>query len=102
MIGQFKSAVTRRVNALRGTSGVRVWQRNYYEHIICSEHTLGAVRQYIAENPRRWHLDRYNPDATGPDPRARDLWRILRGDARTRPPHGRGDACVAPTGEPTA
>jgi len=96
IVGSFKSAVTRRINALRGTPGAPVWQRNYYEHIIRSERALDAIRQYIAENPARWHLDRYNPNAVGPDPRARDLWRLLQNDARTRSLHGGGEASPRP------
>ncbi len=68
IIVQFKSIVTKRINALRGTPGVPVWQRNYYEHIIRNERALRAIRRYIIENPRRWHLDRYNAHATGPLP----------------------------------
>ncbi len=78
IIGQFKSLVTKRINALRGTPGAPVWQRNYYEHIIRTEQALDAIRRYIAVNPQRWHLDRYNPRAAAPDPWARDLWRLLR------------------------
>jgi REP element-mobilizing transposase RayT len=33
----FKSSVTKQVNALPGASGQRIWQRNYYEHIIRNE-----------------------------------------------------------------
>jgi REP element-mobilizing transposase RayT len=29
----------------------RLWQRNYYEHIIRDETSLMAIRQYIADNP---------------------------------------------------
>ena len=84
IIAQYKSIVTKRINAVRGTPGASVWQRNYYEHIIRTERALDAIRRYIAENPLRWHLDRYNPDAVGPDPLARDLWRLLQDDARPR------------------
>jgi REP element-mobilizing transposase RayT len=38
----------------------RLWQRNYYEHIIRSEPSLNAIRQYIADNPARWALDPEN------------------------------------------
>jgi REP element-mobilizing transposase RayT len=93
MIGQFKSIATKRINALRGTPGTRVWQRNYWEHIIRTERTLNAVRRYIAENPLRWHLDRYNLSATGTDPEARALWQMLREDAR---PTRRDEASLRP------
>ncbi len=79
-IAGFKSAVTKRINALRGTPGARVWQRNYWEHIICNERALNAIRRYIAENPPRWHLDRHNPDAVGMDSRACNLWCMLQTD----------------------
>ena len=75
----FKSAVTKRINAHRGTPGARVWQRNYYERIIRDQRALNAIRRYILNNPWRWHLDRYNPDATGPDPWARDIWDMIQG-----------------------
>jgi REP element-mobilizing transposase RayT len=61
IIGQFKSVTTKRVNALRGTPRVPVWQRNYYEHIIRNEDDLARVREYIANNPLQWGIDRNNP-----------------------------------------
>ena len=78
IVRSFKSAVTRRINQLRDTQGTPVWQRNYFEHIVRNEHTLNAIRQYILNNPHRWPLDRYNPDASGPDPKAQDIWATLR------------------------
>jgi len=41
----------------------RVWQRNYYEYIIRDDDELNRIRQYIEENPLRWHLDREKPEA---------------------------------------
>ncbi len=35
----------------------RLWHRNYYEHIIRDEQSLGQIRQYIINNPCRWHED---------------------------------------------
>ena len=46
---------------MRNTSGVHVWQRNYYEHIIRDENELFAIRQYIHENPLKWEMDKENP-----------------------------------------
>ncbi len=45
----------------------RLWQRNYYEHIIRDEDFLHHIREYIATNPLRWELDRENPQRTGED-----------------------------------
>ncbi len=52
----------------------RLWQRNYYEHIIRSEESLNHIRQYIAGNPMNWTIDRENPLAMEPEPE--DAWRI--------------------------
>jgi REP element-mobilizing transposase RayT len=59
IVGQFKSAAAKRINPLRGVTGVPVWQRNYYEHIIRSDRSLDRIRNYIAANPARWAEDRY-------------------------------------------
>ena len=61
LIAGFKSATTKRINELRGTPGVPVWQRNYYERVIRNERELDATRQYIVENPVRWAEDAENP-----------------------------------------
>ena len=37
------------------------WQRNYYEHIIRDDDELNCIRQYIADNPKQWDMDRENP-----------------------------------------
>jgi REP element-mobilizing transposase RayT len=41
----------------------RIWQRNYYEHIIRDDRELDATRRYIAENPIRWIEGADNLDA---------------------------------------
>jgi len=43
----------------------RLWQRNYYEHVIRNERELDQIREYIATNPLKWALDRENPERTG-------------------------------------
>ncbi|MDX1972293.1 MAG: transposase [Candidatus Sumerlaeia bacterium] len=32
----------------------KVWQRNYFEHIIRNEKSYRLIQQYILDNPRRW------------------------------------------------
>ena len=39
----------------------KLWQRNYYEHVIRNDGELNRIRKYIAENPAQWALDRENP-----------------------------------------
>ncbi len=61
IIGSFKSAATKRINASRDTAGAPLWHRNYYEHIIRNEKSLSAIRDYIAGNPANWAGDEENP-----------------------------------------
>ena len=58
----FKSISAVAVNRLLGRSDRPLWQRNYYEHIIRDENELARVREYIANNPAQWALDRENPN----------------------------------------
>jgi REP element-mobilizing transposase RayT len=39
----------------------RLWQRNYYEHIVRSDDDLARIRAYIEANPARWDEDDENP-----------------------------------------
>ncbi|HET7272988.1 MAG TPA: transposase [Rubrobacter sp.] len=53
LIGAFKTVSTRRVNDIRSTPGAKLWQRNYYEHIIRDGRSLRCIREYIGSNPSR-------------------------------------------------
>jgi len=57
MVAGFKSSVTSRVNAYYQSPGSKVWQRNYWEHIIRNETELDTLRRYIQTNPARWQKD---------------------------------------------
>ena len=57
----FKIGVTKWFRESRGTE--KVWQRNYYEHIVRDEEALSRIRQYIENNPMQWAYDRENPAA---------------------------------------
>lgn len=61
LIGAFKTVSTKHINIMRGMAGIPVWQRNYYEHIIRNDESLNRIREYIANNPLQWALDRDNP-----------------------------------------
>lgn len=54
IVQSFKAVSARRINRLRGTVGERVWQEDYYEHIVRSAADLDRIRRYIAANPARW------------------------------------------------
>jgi REP element-mobilizing transposase RayT len=58
LIGAFKTVSTKRVNELRHTPGTKLWQRNYWEHIIRDESELNRIRDYIRNNPAQWETDK--------------------------------------------
>ncbi|MFG6094792.1 transposase [Leptothoe sp. ISB3NOV94-8A] len=39
----------------------RLWQRNYYEHIIRDNEALQTLRHYIVLNPKTWKNDQLYP-----------------------------------------
>jgi len=39
----------------------RLWQRNYYEHIVRNDADLAHIQQYIKSNPALWQQDALNP-----------------------------------------
>ena len=66
VVGALKSLTT--VEYVRGVKTMgwqafpgRLWQRNYYEHIVRDERALSRIRRYIDENPLRWTFDEENP-----------------------------------------
>ena len=46
----YKSAVTKQLNALGMHE--KLWQRNYYEHIIRNEQSYIRISEYICDNPK--------------------------------------------------
>jgi REP element-mobilizing transposase RayT len=65
IIGAFKSITTK--NHIQGVHqynwlpfSERLWQRNFYDHIIRDEIDLKRVRDYICFNPSRWEKDEEN------------------------------------------
>ena len=61
IVRAFKTFSARRINALRSSPGIHVWQLNYYEHVIRSEAELADTREYIQNNSLQWELDMENP-----------------------------------------
>ncbi len=53
LVQNFKSVTAKRINQIRKSPGTRIWQRNYYEHVVRDERDLENIRQYIRENPYR-------------------------------------------------
>ena len=61
----------------------KLWQRNYYEHIIRDDESLKRIRAYIINNPLQWAYDRENSAgallATPNDdavPNVDELWHV--------------------------
>ena len=48
----------------------RLWQRNYYEHLIRTGRALHNIRNYIRANPAMWAFDRDNLQAVIANPDA--------------------------------
>jgi REP element-mobilizing transposase RayT len=61
IIRAVKTFSAKRINKLRDNPGCSVWQRNFYERVIRTEHELSKAREYIVNNPLKWDLDRENP-----------------------------------------
>jgi putative transposase len=60
IIAYFKYQSTKRINEIADTPGIKIWQRNYYEHIIRDEKDLDNTREYIYNNPVKWLYDEEN------------------------------------------
>jgi len=66
IIRSYKSAVAYRINLMRRTQGIPVWQRNYWEHIIRNQQDLQNKTDYIEANPMLWDEDDENPSNVKP------------------------------------
>ncbi len=56
-VSQVKASATRAARA----DGMRdpVWQRGFHDHIVRNEADHARILEYIANNPKKWALDRY-------------------------------------------
>lgn len=62
IIGAFKSITTNEyIKGVKNDNweyfNRKLWQRNYYEHIIRNEKSLENIRNYIFNNPLNWKDD---------------------------------------------
>jgi REP element-mobilizing transposase RayT len=65
VVGVFKSLSTNQY--IKGvynynwlTFEKRLWQKNYYEHIIRNEESYLYISDYIENNPLKWDLDKFH------------------------------------------
>ncbi|MBE9183098.1 transposase [Oculatella sp. LEGE 06141] len=61
IVQNFKSVSTRRINQIRKTAGIPIWQRNYHEHIIRGDRALQNIQEYIQHNSLSWQQDPLHP-----------------------------------------
>ena len=52
VVNQLKGAVTRK-------SGIKVWQKGFYDQVIRTEADFRAIGEYIEYNPAKWKTDDY-------------------------------------------
>jgi putative transposase len=65
IVGSFKSLVAngcleiyKSKNEMMG----KLWQRNFWEHIIRNDESYSKITEYIRNNPVKWLDDKFNPD----------------------------------------
>jgi REP element-mobilizing transposase RayT len=58
----YKYQTTKSINAIYNSPGNKIWQRNYYEHVIRNKKSLYKIREYIRNNPLYWAADDENPE----------------------------------------
>ena len=54
------TAPTARTREIIKSLAYKIWQRNYYEHIIRDEKAYINISNYIIENPVKWEVDQLN------------------------------------------
>jgi REP element-mobilizing transposase RayT len=52
IVSTFKRLTNKEINN-------KIWQRNYYEHIIRNEREYLEIIQYIQNNPLNWNKEKY-------------------------------------------
>lgn len=61
IVAYFKYQSTKEINAMKGGPVTRLWQLNYYEHIIRNQQDLELTWLYVEANPAQWDTDNENP-----------------------------------------
>jgi len=81
IIGAFKSITTDEyINGVKRKKWRpflgKLWQRNYYEHVIRNDKFLNQIREYIIGNPARWEFDIENVERKS-DVEEESFWRSI-------------------------
>ncbi|WP_229746737.1 transposase [Pedobacter mendelii] len=62
IVGAYKSIVSNeclKICKAQSKSMGKLWQRNYYEHIIRDEGAYENIANYIINNPAKWDEDKF-------------------------------------------
>jgi len=57
VIGYLKMNTAKRINAMHNTPGIPIWQRNYFDKILCDDLDYDTISEYILTNTHRWGID---------------------------------------------
>ena len=57
-IGWMKYQITKDINVMRNTTGEKVFQRSFYDHVIRNYEDYCEIAEYIQGNPFRWESDK--------------------------------------------
>lgn len=60
IIGRLKMQIAKEINQIENKSGIKFWQRNYYDRIIRNTTEYEKIKDYILQNPLCWEQDRDN------------------------------------------
>lgn len=69
IVGAYKSLVAMdclKIDKSSQQTMGRLWQRNYWEHIIRNEQELSRIQHYIESNPINWEFDKLNANCGHP------------------------------------
>jgi putative transposase len=62
IVGAYKSLVVHHCMIYGNQTGIvsgKIWQRNYFDHIIRNEQSYRHISEYILSNPANWDEDRF-------------------------------------------
>lgn len=62
IVGAYKSLVANgclKIYKQNNQTMWKLWQRNYYEHIIRNEQSYQRIAEYIINNPAKWNNDKF-------------------------------------------
>jgi putative transposase len=59
IVGSYKSAVSRQINATHNPDKTPIWQRSYHDQIVHDPDLLTRIHAYIRTNPAKWSDDQF-------------------------------------------